>query len=50
MRVVTSSFYVLKQLVAHHITVSMEHLPLIYGPDASPSEAGGKTFLHADGS
>lgn len=50
MRVVTLLFYLLKQFVAHHITVNVEHLHLIYGPDASPTETGGKTFLHADGS
>lgn len=50
MRVITSLFYVLKQFVADHITVSMEHLHLIYSPNATPTEAGGKTFLPADGS
>lgn len=50
MSVVTSLFYVLKEFVAHHVTVSIEHLNLIYVPDATPAEGGGITFLHADGS
>lgn len=49
MSVVTSLFYVLKEFVAHHITVSMEHLHLIYVPDATPAEAGEIRFFHADG-
>lgn len=50
MRMAMSLFYVLEQFIAHHIAVSMEHLHLIYSCNATPTEAGRKMFLHADGS